>query len=180
MSLFIVLFSFVNAQTRLSGKILNTKNEPVAGVSVKIIGTSSGTSTDVEGRYSLTLEAGKKYELEFSAIGYINKLVNDVEAGPGLDNELNIVLEIAAKNIEGVTVRATSRRQESTNALLAFQKNNTALSSGLASDFIKRTPDKNTGEVLKRVSGASIQDNKFVIVRGLSRSEEHTSELQSQ
>ncbi|MBP7931403.1 MAG: TonB-dependent receptor, partial [Chitinophagaceae bacterium] len=45
---------------------------------------------------------------------------------------------------------------------------NTALSSGLAADFIRRTPDKNTGEVLKRVSGAAIQDNKFVIVRGLS------------
>ncbi|MGZ8524688.1 MAG: carboxypeptidase-like regulatory domain-containing protein, partial [Chitinophagaceae bacterium] len=168
MSLFIVIISFVNAQTRLAGKILNTKNEPLAGVSVKIIGSAGGTTSDIEGRYTLTLEAGKKYELEFSAIGYINKLVNDVEAGPGLDNELNIVLEIATKNIEGVTVRATTRRQESTNALLAFQKNNTALSSGLASDFIRRTPDKNTGEVLKRVSGASIQDNKFVIVRGLS------------
>ena len=42
------------------------------------------------------------------------------------------------------------------------------MSSGLAADFIRRTPDKNTGEVLKRVSGASIQDNRFVIVRGLS------------
>src|SRR4030095_1185409 len=48
-----------------------------------------------------------------------------------------------------------------------FQKNNTSVSSGLAADFIKRTPDKNTGEVLKRVSGASIQENKFVVVRGL-------------
>jgi hypothetical protein len=42
------------------------------------------------------------------------------------------------------------------------------MSSGLAADFIRRTPDRNTGEVLKRVSGASIQDGKFVIVRGLS------------
>ena len=38
----------------------------------------------------------------------------------------------------------------------------------LSADFIRRTPDKNTGEVLRRVSGTSIQDNKFVIVRGLS------------
>jgi len=42
------------------------------------------------------------------------------------------------------------------------------MASGLAADFIRRTPDKNTGEVLKRVSGASIQDNRFVVVRGLS------------
>jgi hypothetical protein len=42
------------------------------------------------------------------------------------------------------------------------------MSSGLAADFIRRTPDRNTSDVLKRVSGASIQDNKFVVVRGLS------------
>ncbi len=114
------------------------------------------------------MQRGKKYELEFSAVRVIQQVVNDIEIGTGVDNELNIVLEIAATNIEGVTVKATSRRQESTSALLNFQKNNIALSSGLAADFIRRTPDKNTGEVLKRVSGASIQDNKFVIVRGLS------------
>lgn len=167
-ALFIVLFSFAKAQTKLTGKVVNGKHEPVAGVSIKIVGAQGGTTSDVEGRYSLTLTANKKYELEFSAIGYVNKLVNDVEVGAALDNELNVVLEAAAKNIEGVTVRATSRRQENTAALLSFQKNNIALSSGLASDFIRRTPDKNTGEVLKRVSGASIQDNRFVIVRGLS------------
>jgi len=166
--LFLGFSSFVFAQTKLTGKVLNNKNEPVVGVSIKIVGTQTGTTSDVEGRYSLSLDAGKKYELEFSASGFSTKLVNDIEVGPGLDNELNIVLEIAVTNIEGVTVRATSRRQESTAALLNFQKNNIALSSGLASDFIRRTPDKNTGEVLKRVSGASIQDNKFVIIRGLS------------
>ena len=164
----IVFFSVSNAQTRLSGKIVNTKNEPVQGVSVKIAGSQTGTSSDIEGRYSLVLDPGKKYELEFSAVGYISKRVNDVEVGPGLDNEINIVLEVETKDIEGVTVRTTSRRQENTAALLNFQKNNISMSSGLAADFIRRTPDKNTGEVLKRVSGASIQDNRFVIVRGLS------------
>ncbi|HEX5651695.1 MAG TPA: carboxypeptidase regulatory-like domain-containing protein [Chitinophagaceae bacterium] len=162
------LASVIHAQVKLSGKIVSTKNEPVAGASIRILGATGGTTTDVEGRYSLSLLPGKKYELEFSAIGYAPKLINDIEVGPGLDNELNVVLEMAAKSIEGVTVRATSRRQENTTALLNFQKNHTAMSSGLAADFIRRTPDKNTGEVLRRVSGASIQDNKFVIVRGLS------------
>ena len=167
-SLLIVFCSFANAQTRLSGKIVNTKNEPVPGVSIKIAGSQTGTSTDIEGRYSLILDPGKKYELEFSGVGYISKRVNDIEVGPGLDNEINIVLEVETKDIEGVTVRTTTRRQENTAALLNFQKNNIAMSSGLAADFIRRTPDKNTGEVLKRVSGASIQDNRFVIIRGLS------------
>ena len=160
--------SLIHAQFKLTGKIVNAKNEPVAGASVKIVGAAGGTTSDADGRYSITLATGKKYELEFSAISYTTKLINDIEVAQGMDNELNVVLEVAVKANEGVTVRATSRRQESTNALLGFQKNNTAMSSGLAADFIRRTPDKNTGEVLRRVSGASIQDNKFVVVRGLS------------
>lgn len=163
------IVSMAQAQSnRLSGKVLNNNNEPIAGVSIKISGQSGGTATDIEGRYSLALEPGKKYTLEVSAIGYAPKSIADVELGTDAGNELNIVLEPASKDIEGVVVRATSRRQESTNALLAFQKNNVSVSSGIAADFIRRTPDKNTGEVLRRVSGTSIQDNRFVVIRGLS------------
>lgn len=169
-TLFVLLISSLTAlsQTvRLTGRIVNEKNEPLPGVTINVVG-AKGITSDVEGRYSLNLNPGKKYDIEFSAVGYAPKKVNDIEVGQNLDNELNIVLEVASQNLEGVVVRATSRRQESTAALLNFQKNNTALSSGIAADFIRRTPDRNTGEVLKRVSGASIQDNKYVIVRGLS------------
>jgi hypothetical protein len=155
-------------QTTLTGKVINPQNEPLTGVSIKIKGSTSGTATNVEGRYSLNVKAGEKYTIEVSLIGYEGKSISEVEILAGQDNILDIVLTPAEKNLETVTVRATTRRQENTVALLNFQKNNSALSSGLAADFIKRTPDKNTGEVLRRVSGASIQDNKYVIVRGLS------------
>lgn len=164
----ISFISFLQAQTRLSGKIVNERNEPIPGASIRIVDGTGGTSSDLEGRFSILLTPGKKYILEISAISYSSKQINDIEVGPELDNELNVVLELAAKSMEGVVVKTTSRRQENTNSLLNFQKNNNAVSSGVAADFIRRTPDKNTGEVLKRVSGASIQDNKFVIVRGLS------------
>lgn len=161
-------FVFTQNTIRLTGKVTNDKNEPLTGASVKLSGETGGTATDVEGRYSLSLETGKKYTIEISAIGYISKRISDVEVASTAGNELDIVLETASKTIEGVTVRATSRRQESTAALIHFQKNNAGVSSGVAADFIRRTPDKNTGEVLKRISGASIQDNKFVIIRGLA------------
>ena len=121
-ALFLVIFSFANAQTRLSGKIVNAKNEPVPGVSVKIAGTQQGTASDIEGRYYLMLSTGKKYTIEFSAVGYLGKSVSEVEVGSGLDNDLNIVLEVEPKNIGEVTVRSTTRRQENTASLLNFQK----------------------------------------------------------
>lgn len=156
------------AQELLSGKVVNARNEPVAGASIEVVGSKMGTTSNIEGRYTISLEPGRKYELRFSAVGYAAKLVNEIEVNAASVNELNIVLELQVVENEGVIVKATSRRQESTNALLNFQKNNTALSSGIAADLIRRTPDKNTGEVLRRVSGTSIQDNKFVVIRGLS------------
>ena len=57
---------------------------------------------------------------------------------------------------------------ETVNALLVRQKNLPNIADGISAESIKRSPDNNTSEVLKRVSGATIQENKFVIVRGLA------------
>ncbi len=162
--LFISLISF--AQTaKLNGKVINSKNEPLAGATVTVAGVAKAVPADVEGRFTLTLEIGKKYTVNVSSAGYTRKSLEDVEVTAGNDNVITIVLDNASQ-LQEVVVR-TSVRKESTSALVNFQRNNTSVSSGLAADFIKRTPDKNTGEILKRVSGTSIQDNKFVVVRGL-------------
>jgi outer membrane receptor protein involved in Fe transport len=157
------------AQTvKLTGKVINAKNEPLPGATVTITGVPGSYIADIEGRFRVNLESGKKYAVTITSVGYETKVMEEVEVRLGDDNELIIVMEPNKKTMQGVTVRATTRRVESTMALLNFQKNNASLSSGLAADFIRRTPDKNTGEVLKRVSGASIQDNRFIVVRGLS------------
>ncbi len=171
----VVLFFFisgVNAQVqtvKFSGKVLNTRNEVLPGATILVAGEEKQVIADVEGRFYVLLEPGKKYTFKVSNAGYETKEITEIDVLNNQDNYLEIVLQESAKtSLEGVTIRTSSRRQENTNALLSFQKNNIALSSGLAADFIRRTPDKNTGEVLRRVSGASIQDNKYVIVRGLS------------
>lgn len=168
LSLFTGLFSFSQAQSlKLTGKVLNEKNEPLPGATVSIGKTGSKVIADVEGKFYITLESGTKYTLTVSNVGYETKEITEVDVTANQENYLEIVLKDKS-TLEGVTLKSTFRRQENTTALLTFQRNNTALSSGLAADFIRRTPDRNTGEVLKRVSGTSIQDGKFVVVRGLS------------
>ena len=154
------LLSFAQAQSiKLTGKVLNEKNEPLAGVSVKIIG-GGGTSTDIEGRFSLDLSLGKKYELEFSAIGYETKSITEAEMTAGQINELNITLQVKAKTGDNVviSVKTSSARKETVNSVIAFQKNTNTVASVISAESIRRSPDKNTGEVLKRTPGASIQE----------------------
>lgn len=153
---------------KLNGRVINQKNEPVSGATVTISGIERSFAADVEGRFSIQLATGKKYIITVSSTGYSTKLVEDVEVKQNDESTTNITIILEPSGSLGeVVVRSTARR-ESTSALLNLQRNNTALSSGLAADFIRKTPDKNTGEILKRISGASVQDGRFVIVRGLS------------
>jgi hypothetical protein len=167
--LFFNLFTGLTGQSQtlliISGKVTNNRNQPISGATLQLEAKQPITA-DADGNFSLNLAPGS-YSLKVSAVGYQAKMVNEIDIKAGVDNFISVVLEYAKDELEGVVV-TSSRRIESTNALLSFQKNSTSLSSGLAADFIRRTPDKNTGEVLKRVSGASIRDNKFVIIRGLS------------
>lgn len=168
--LFVVLVStsFTMAQqtVRFSGKVVNSRNEAIPNASVIVEGSNKKMAANAEGSFFFNLEAGKKYTIRITSAGYNAKVLEDVFVALNDDNNITVVLE--TKGELGEVVVRSSVRRESTSALLNLQRNNTAVSSVLAADFIRRTPDKNTGEVLRRVSGASIQDNKYVIVRGLS------------
>ncbi len=164
-------FAIAQAQTtRLTGKITNNKNEALAGVTIKITGAVGGTTTDLEGRFTLVLSSGKKYILEFTAVGYESKVVTEIEVSAGQVNELNITLDVKEKTGDNVVISAktSTARKETVNSVIAFQKNTNTVASVISAESIRRSPDKNTGEVLKRTPGASIQEGKFIIIRGLA------------
>nr|WP_202409521.1 TonB-dependent receptor [Hufsiella arboris] len=169
MVLLTVLVTVAFAQTgKITGKVTDKKTgETLIGLSVKLDGSAKGASTDVSGNYALTGLAPGKYTIVFSYIGYQPKRITDVDVQNGKPAIVNVVMEDApSQRLAEVVITATAR-QESVNSLYAAQKNRAVISDGISSDQITRSPDKSTGEVLKRVSGTTIQDNKFVIVRGL-------------
>ncbi|MEJ7780498.1 MAG: TonB-dependent receptor [Daejeonella sp.] len=154
---------------KISGKINDTKTgEALIELTVKITGSQSGASTDVEGRYTLGNLTPGKYSLTFSYIGYQSKNITDIDVLAGKTTNLDVTMSEASSQALAEVVITATLRQESVNSLYAQQKNSVRVSDGISSESIKRSPDRNTSEVLKRVSGTTIQDNKFVIVRGLS------------
>jgi TonB-dependent receptor len=157
--------SIAQSLNKVNGKVLNNKNEALAGASISIEGLAGGTSTDIEGHFTLSIPVGKEVSLKITAVGYKPKTLTQVQA---TQEELNIVLEQASKNLEGVTVRASSIKRETVNSLIAYQKNTSTVSQVISAEAIRRSPDKNTGEVLKRIPGTSIQEGKYLVVRGLS------------
>jgi len=154
---------------RIEGKITDSKTgNPLAGVSVLIKETGKGIATNLDGRFILNVEPGKKYTLVISSTNYQGKEVNEVQTGADGIAYVDVALDIKAKTGDEVVVKSTSARKESTNALISFQRTTNTVASVISAEAIRRSPDKNTGEVLKRTPGASIQEGKFIVIRGLA------------
>ena len=165
---FILISSLAFTQTiKLSGKVTDAETTtPLVGASVTISGSTKGTVTDVEGRFFIQVEQGKQYSIKISSVGYQPKELSDISAA-NANSSLEISLEKSTATLEAVVVTSNARRESSASLYLA-QKNSSSISDGISSEVIRKSPDRNSSDVLKRVSGASVQDNKFVIIRGLN------------
>lgn len=159
---------FAQTQGKISGKIINEKNEPVSGAAISIKAGTKGSTSGVDGSFILSLPAGK-YEITIKALGYATKVIGDVEVTVNSVTDLNIVLQSSSKDLDNVTVESrSSGRRETVNTAIAYQRNTNTVASVVSAEAIRRSPDRNTSEVLKRTPGASVQEGRFLIIRGLA------------
>ncbi len=171
--LYLVFFTAISLSTysqsgKVEGKITDSKTgKTLSGVSVTVAGESKGVATDLDGRFVLTLAAGKPRIIRVSSVGYQTKEISNVEVASNALINLDVVMEPATKTEAEIVIKVT-RREETTAALIAYQKNTNTVAQVVSAESIKRSPDKNTSEVLKRIPGTSIQEGKYIIVRGLN------------
>jgi outer membrane receptor protein involved in Fe transport len=154
---------------KIEGKVIDAKTgQALPGVSVINKNTKKGTSTNVEGRYILDVDGEAKISLVFSFNG-VTQEITDIEIKNGAVTTQDLSLTQREKTEDAVVVRsASTARKESAASLITFQKNTNTVASVISAEAIRRSPDRNTGEILKRTPGTSIQDGKFIVVRGLA------------
>lgn len=149
----------------VNGQILDAYGEPLIGATAVQKSLFVGVSTDMNGAFSLALPAGT-YEVEFAYMGYETQLVEGVQVVAGQATPLTVTLRPSSVALEEVVVRA-SYTQSSAAGALSIQQHMPQVSAVMAAEQISRTPDKNLGEALRRVTGVSTVGNKFVTVRGM-------------
>ncbi len=164
-----VFFKAIFAQnSSIKGNVIDEQTgETLPGAVVMIEGTSIGSSTDLDGIFTIGNIAPGTYTLVCKLISYNTKLLTNVVVKSNEPTILSLAMSTASTDLEIVEV-VTTISKETTNAMLIMQKNNASVSDGISYEAIKKTPDRNTSDVLKRISGASIQENKFAIIRGLN------------
>ncbi|NIF04440.1 TonB-dependent receptor [Chryseobacterium sp. Tr-659] len=168
LALFSAGYAFAQSQI-LEGRVLDEKdNTPIEGVKVKV--NNQEVTTDLSGYYSINLSPGTNYVITVSSNGYNRKEISEVTIKTEGNTHLDIVLDKPStkeKEIEGVVIKSNARK-ETIASTIGLQKNAGVVSQVIGVEAIKRSPDRNTGEVLKRVSGVSLFDGKYIVVRGLS------------
>ena len=164
---FLIFYTF-SQNASLSGKITDSKtNEALFGAKVILQGLGKGAVTDGDGNYSLKGLSAGTYILEVRNETYNNLILTEIKLKEIENLVLNIPLDKVVLEFGPVTVKAKVNR-ESTTEILRLQRNSATVVDGITSETFKKTPDSKASDVLKRISGASVQDNKFVVVRGLS------------
>ena len=120
-SLFLCVGSAL-AQTKISGTVLSQEDgQPIIGAAVKVDGTQIGMLTDVSGRFSLTLPAGKN-QITVSYLGYESKTVQ-------AKNGMRVFLKADAKLVDEVIVVAygTAKKSSFTGSATAVDGDQLAL-----------------------------------------------------
>ncbi len=160
---------FFGQNSSISGSVVDDSNGGVLpGVNIIIKELKLSTTTDSDGKFVFRNVGSGSYEVEFSFIGYQSKIVSEVLTKNNEITYLNTTLVEIKNELKEVVITRTKAKAESIKSLLVAQKNSITVSDGISAETIKRTPDRTTSDVLKRVSGVSIQDNKFVVIRGLN------------
>ena len=161
------LFSF--AQVQVSGVVKSSK-ETLVGVTVWLknpsTGKNQGASTDIDGKFTFANVAPGTYTLSSSYVGFkeYSNPAFKVGSEPVI---VTIELEEDSKLLADVVVKTVAKKETAT-ALINTLKSSFIVADGLSIESIKKTPDRNVSDALKRVSGVTIQNDKFVLVRGLA------------
>jgi hypothetical protein len=157
------------AQTAtISGVVHDEENgDELVGANVLIAGTTRGASTDLDGRYAIQNVEPGKYDLRISYVGYEATVVTGVQVRAGETVEINVNLRSSTYTADEVVVTA-ERVLSSEAAVLADRKKSATIVDGMSAEQMKRTPDATSADALKRVTGLSVVDNKFVFIRGVT------------
>jgi hypothetical protein len=126
-------------------------------------GKSYGTSSDIDGNYTITLPNGE-YTFSATAVGFKN--IN-IKRQIVSDTELNFLFEEDKQLLNEVVVTSVAKK-ETVTTTIATIRSLSVVSDAISTENIKRTPDRTVGDVLKRVNGVTIQNDRFVLVRGLN------------
>jgi hypothetical protein len=145
---------------RIVGRIIDESNGTgLTDVQVQVVGTTVGTMSGVDGRFTVPSVPEGTVSLLVRRIGFAPKTVTGIVVIAGRAVEQNIAITAANIQLQAVTVTASAERGTVAEALDAQRKAANIINS-ITSEQIAKSPDGDAAQAVQRVSGVTVQDGK--------------------
>lgn len=167
--LLLVTISHAQNGAVISGKVRDQRTgDDLIGANVLVVGTKLGASTDIEGRFQVRRVPPGTYDIRISFLGYESKTIAGVTVA---ENETK-TLDVSLSEDQGIqqqeVVISAAAIKSGEGAILAERKKAASIGDGISAEQMRKAPDATSGDALKRVTGVTLVDNKFVFVRGVT------------
>ncbi|MDX1428785.1 MAG: TonB-dependent receptor [Rhodothermales bacterium] len=140
--------------------------ETLIGANVVLDGTLIGSTTDIDGHYTIPAVPVGLQTLVFSYIGYTQQTVRNVEVERGGLTRIDIALSPQTVGMDEVVVEARALRNNEA-VLLRDRQKALAVSDAISAEAISKSGSSNAADAMEKVTGASVVGGKYVYVRGL-------------
>jgi len=151
----------------LVGQVIDGKTgHPLGDVGVQLVGLDRGVQTGIDGRFRFANVPAGPVTIHVRRLGYQPKTITGLLLEAGKTAEQPVALDRSVVTLSAVVASAEKERG-SVDAALDEQRNATGIVSSISSEQIGRSPDANAAQAVQRVSGVTVQDGKYVFVRGL-------------
>lgn len=167
--IFSTAYSFIPLEAGvIKGTVYDrSTNEALIGAAISTHPSAAGTVTDIDGNYTLTLRPAT-YKISVNYVGYRDTTISCTVPRGNDTIFVNIPMLTDATSLSEITV-TTVARKDTEIAMITEERQSSVVQTGVSAQQIAKTQDKDASEVIKRVPGISIIDDKFVLVRGLSQ-----------
>ncbi len=153
----------------ITGKILDAKfKEPLTGASIIIEGTTVGAVADMDGNFRIENVQPGTYTVVVSYISYTSMTIRNIRVMASKESVLSVELNESDLLLSGVTVVA-QKKLGTESAMINTVRNSLPVVSAISAQQIGKGQDRDAAEVLRRVSGITIADDRFAVVRGLAQ-----------
>ncbi|MBC6991006.1 TonB-dependent receptor [Hymenobacter sp. BT491] len=141
--------------------------EGIVGGTVRLDGTMLADQTDANGNFTISNVPPGQYTLLITSVSYKNRSIPQVAVASGKPTVINSTLEEDTKQLNEVVVTGVRRTNTEVSVISEIKQANVVV-SGVSSEQIVKTQDRDAAEVVRRIPGVTIVDNRFIQVRGLS------------
>ena len=152
----------------VAGLVVNSWDRtPLPGVTITVQGTTLATQTSASGRYELKGIPSGTQVLRFSKSGYASAVVTEVRILPGQINTVDGNLRPEFFEMEEFEVTA-EEFTEQTEQILFERQQSSAMLEAIGSDMFKNLAVSDAAQALSKVTGATVADGKYAVIRGLA------------